>query len=73
MNECVLLPAEKARDMLSRKGLSIAAFARLHGLNYRLVRGVLDGRYTCRFGKSHKAAVLLGLKEGEVECADKPL
>lgn len=66
MIESRVLTPQEARDMLSRKGLSIAAFSRLHGLNYRLVRGVLDGRYRCRFGKSHKAAVLLGIKEGEL-------
>lgn len=66
MIESKILTPQEARERLSRKGLSIAAFSRLHGLNYRLVRGVLDGRYHCRFGKSHKAAVLLGLKEGEI-------
>lgn len=72
MSESVIITSQEAREMLTRKGLSIAAFARLNGLNYRLVRGVLDGRYTCRFGKSHKAAVLLGLKVGSVACTDQP-
>lgn len=63
--------AKQARAMLNRKGVSIAAFARQHGLQPRLVAGVLEGRYACRIGKSHIAAVLLGMKEGELPCQHK--
>lgn len=71
MKNATINTAEQARAMLNRKGISIAAFARLHGLPPRLVAGVLEGRYQCRIGKSHIAAVLLGMKEGEVACQPK--
>lgn len=71
MKASTLNTAEQARAMLNRKGISIAAFAKQHGLHKRLVAGVLEGRYQCRIGKSHIAAVLLGMKEGEIPCQHK--
>jgi len=38
----------------------------MNGVSNALARGVLYGRFTCRIGKSHKAAVLMGLKDGEI-------
>ena len=56
----------QARENLDRMGLSAASFARQHGLHPRLVCAVLSGKLKCRIGDSHRAAVLLGMKEGEI-------
>lgn len=59
------LTAQEARERLNRNGISAAAFAKEHGLHPRLVCAVLSGRLKCRIGKSHRAAVLLGMKNVE--------
>lgn len=51
---------------LSYMGLSLRSWAKHHGFNPSMVRSVVDGTASCRFGVSHKIAVLLGLKEGEI-------
>ena len=58
-------PAE-ARADFEQRGISIAAWARQHGLNVGLVYEILQGnkRRRCLRGQSHRAAVLLGLKAG---------
>lgn len=58
--------AEEARAEFERKGLSIAAWARKHKVGRSLVYEVLAGRKKCHRGKSHKVAVLLGMKQGEI-------
>lgn len=58
--------AEEVRGDFLRKGISISAWAKQHKLSRSLVHAVLSGRLTGRFGKSHKAAVLLGIKDGEI-------
>ncbi|HRI90474.1 MAG TPA: DNA-binding protein [Accumulibacter sp.] len=50
----------------ARKGISIRSWAKKNGLSHGCVRGVLSGRLTGRIGQSHKVAVLLGMKEGEI-------
>lgn len=61
-----LLTPEQARAALDREGESIAAFARKHGLNKNLVSDLLNGRKKGKRGEAHRAAVLLGIKEGVV-------
>jgi gp16 family phage-associated protein len=61
-----LLTPEQARAALDREGQSIAAFARKHDLNKNLVSDLLNGRKKGKRGEAHKAAVLLGIKEGVV-------
>ncbi|NBI37266.1 DNA-binding protein [Xylella taiwanensis] len=46
--------------------MSIAEFARQHGLNYWITCQVLRGLRKGKRGESHRAAVLLGLKEGVI-------
>ncbi|HCD9834318.1 DNA-binding protein [Pseudomonas corrugata] len=60
------LSPEQARAVLDRKGISIADFCRQHGLNRNLVSDLLNGRKKGRRGEAHRAAVLLGIKDGEV-------
>lgn len=57
-------PAE-ARHGLAASGLTIAGWAREHGLRPRHVYDVLSGRNRGAFGEAHRIAVLLGIKEGE--------
>lgn len=53
-------------EKLSYMGLSLHGWAVRNGFTPSLVKRVVDGAIPCRFGKSHKVAVLLGLKDGEI-------
>lgn len=57
---------KQARDEFDRKGKSIAEWARENGFSRSLVYEVLAGRKKCKRGQSHKVAVLLRLKAGEI-------
>ena len=61
-------PAE-VRAELEALGIPIAEWARRNNLAPRRVYDVLTGRNMGRFGEAHRAAVLLGIKEGVVEQA----
>jgi gp16 family phage-associated protein len=56
----------QVRAEFDRKGQSLAAWARDHGFGRSLVYEVVSGRKKCRRGQSHKIAVLLGMKHGEI-------
>lgn len=58
---------EEARRDLERRGKSIKQFAREIGVSERIVYGLLQGRFKGRRGQAHKAAVLLGIKDGVIE------
>ncbi len=58
---------DEVRAELARKGVPVAAWARANGLPIRPVYDVLTGRNKGKSGMAHRAAVLLGIKEGEVE------
>lgn len=58
---------EDIRRELKRKGMPIAVLARKYGLSARVVYDVLAGRNRGSYGEAHKVAVILGLKEGEIE------
>ncbi|KAE9659318.1 DNA-binding protein [Pseudomonas sp. PB105] len=60
------LTPEQAREALDRKGMSIAEFCRTHSLNKNLVSDLLNGRKKGRRGEAHRAAVLLGIKDGVI-------
>ena len=59
---------QQARDEFASKGLSIAQWAAEHKLNKNIVYDLLAGnaRRKCLRGQSHRAAVLLGIKHGEL-------
>ena len=59
--------AEQVRADFNRIGRPIAVWARKHGYTSTLVYEVLRGRILCKRGKSHEIAVLLGMKDGEIE------
>ncbi|KAF1072679.1 MAG: hypothetical protein GAK45_00114 [Pseudomonas citronellolis] len=55
-----------ARERLERKGLSVKQFAERHAINVSTVYAVLNGQKKCLRGEAHRAAILLGIKEGEL-------
>lgn len=58
--------AARARAALSRLGISQTALARALGVSTKLVNEVARGRLIGERGKTHKVAVALGLKDGEI-------
>lgn len=66
MEQKRVLTREEVLADFARKGISIRSWAKKHGVNHAVVTGVLNGRFSGRIGESHKAAVLLGIKEGEI-------
>ena len=57
---------KELRDELDRRGMSIADLARDHGLRLPVVYDLLTGKCYGTRGECHRAAVILGLKEGEL-------
>ncbi|UVM06401.1 DNA-binding protein [Pseudomonas laurylsulfatiphila] len=55
-----------ARQRLIDQGLSTADFAKRHNLNPSTVYAVLNGQKKCLRGEAHRAAVLLGIKDGVI-------
>lgn len=53
-----------------RRGISVAGFARLHQLPEQTIRDLLSGKAKGHRGIAHRAAVLLGLKDGVIEAAN---
>ncbi|MBL8374139.1 MULTISPECIES: DNA-binding protein [Candidatus Accumulibacter] len=66
MRQEKLRTREEVIEEFSRTGQSMRGWAIANGLSTSVVAGVLKGRFSGRIGKSHKAAVLLGIKEGEI-------
>lgn len=62
--------AAEAKAELERKGISISAWARANNLSGQVVHQVLAGTVKGTRGEAHRAAVLLGMKQGEVVPAD---
>lgn len=58
--------AEQIRADFQRKGVSISAWALANGFSTNLVFEVLAGRKKALRGQSHKIAVALGMKDGEI-------
>lgn len=58
---------EQVRAEFARVGKPFTEWAREHGYKSNLVFEVLRGRILCKRGKSHEIAVLLGLKDGEIQ------
>lgn len=57
--------SEEVRTAFERKGIAIAEWARQNGVSAVTVHHLLAGRTVGRRGQAHRAAVLLGLKDGE--------
>ena len=58
---------EDVERELDRKGISKADWAREHGIKPGVLYEIFSRRSSCRRGGAHRAAVLLGLKEGVIE------
>lgn len=57
----------QARKALEKRGQTAKNFAELNNLNPSTVYAVLSGQSHCRRGEAHRAAVLLGIKDGLIE------
>lgn len=57
---------QEARGRLARQGISAKDWAEKHALTPSTVYAVLNGQKKCLRGESHRAAVLLGIKDGDV-------
>jgi gp16 family phage-associated protein len=66
MDKKPLRTREEVLNDFRRKGISIAAAARSIGIDRATVYHVLHKDNPNSFGKAHKAAVLLGIKDGEI-------
>ncbi|CAE6503378.1 Phage-associated protein, BcepMu gp16 family [Nitrosomonas nitrosa] len=66
MKQKQLKTREDVLAEFANKGISIRRWAIANGLAPSVVHAVLKGRLSGRIGESHKAAVKLGLKYGEV-------
>lgn len=55
-----------ARERLQRQGISAADWAKQHGLTPSTVYAVINGQKKCLRGEAHRAAVLLGIKDGVI-------
>ncbi|MCL6620390.1 MAG: DNA-binding protein [Thermomonas hydrothermalis] len=65
-NQRTLTIAEVRREF-DRHGWTIRGWAQQHGISERIVYELMRGRIRGRRGTAHRAAVLLGLKDGVVE------
>lgn len=63
----ILKTPEEAKEDLKKRGIAVSKWAKKHGLSAAIVLGVLNGSKKGLWGDAHKAAVLLGIKEGIVE------
>lgn len=57
----------EVKDEFARKGICLSSWARQHGIAPRHVYDVLGGRTMGKYGDAHRAAVLLGIKRGELD------
>jgi gp16 family phage-associated protein len=58
--------AAEAKAELLRKGISISQWAVSNGFSTAMVFEILKGERKCVRGQSHKIAVALGIKEGDI-------
>ena len=58
---------EELEEEFARRGISKADWAREHGPSPGVLYEIFSRRSSCKRGEAHRAAVLLGLKEGVIE------
>lgn len=66
MDQISLKTPEEVLADFTRKGISLRSWALANGVSPAAVSGLLKGKRKGRIGESHKAAVKLGLKHGEI-------
>jgi gp16 family phage-associated protein len=57
---------QEARGRLASQGISAKDWAKQHDLSPSTVYAVLNGQKKCLRGEAHRAAVLLGIKDGVI-------
>ena len=62
---------KQAKEWLAKQGKTVQEFAREHGLDPFTCYQVLSGTKKGVRGESHRAAVLLGIKEGVVDVPEE--
>lgn len=62
---------EEAKAWLDSRGLSVAEFAREHGLKAHTVFDIFRGKRIGRRGEAHNAAIALGMKQGVIRTVRK--
>lgn len=66
MEQKQLKTRQEMLEEFARRGQSIRSWAKANGIDPSVAHGVLSGKLSGRIGESHKAAVKLGLKHGEI-------
>lgn len=61
---------EEARQFLRDNGITVVEFARQNGLDRHAVNDALRGVGKGNFGKSHQAAIALGIKRDPDSCTN---
>lgn len=61
-----LVTRSQAREEIRRQGVTVKQWSQERGLKSKTVFEVLSGRNKGHWGEAHKAAVLLGIKDGLV-------
>ncbi|WP_313401726.1 DNA-binding protein [Stenotrophomonas sp.] len=62
---------KQAKEWLAKQGKTVQEFAREHGLDPFTCYQVLSGKKKGMRGESHRAAVLLGIKEGVADVPEQ--
>lgn len=66
--------AARVRDDFSARGVNVSEWARARGFDPGLVHQILRGERRCTWGKSHRIAVALGIKDAPaVDAAPAPV
>ena len=68
---CKMRTPEEVKADFIRHGLPIAEWARQHKISPKRVYDVLSRRNKGSFGEAHRAAVLLGIKEGSLDDSEE--
>lgn len=58
---------EQVKADFERHGKTIDAWAKENGFSRSAVARVLAGKSLNRYGKSHRIAIMLGMKDGEID------
>ncbi|NMG45946.1 DNA-binding protein [Aromatoleum toluvorans] len=66
-----LKTAEEVRVDFERRGINVTQWARDRGLTRQAVFAVLGGKTKGKRGDAHKAAVLLGIKDGVIDAENE--
>ncbi|MBK7352646.1 MAG: DNA-binding protein [Nitrosomonas sp.] len=62
-----LKTADEVKSELKKSGITVSKWAMQNNLPPSVVYGVLRGYLQGNYGDSHRAAVLLGIKDGVIE------